>query len=130
MRWTSRYHSWYHSSSCCHGLFVLTVVVNSAWSTLCINQKINIIRVLASVNSNCCPGLLLLTVVVCVVDCMHTARDGYDMSVEVFMTFVTHLLKFSCCGCVCREHAAGATDDYGHSFSVSFLRCLSCEGAR
>lgn len=32
--------------------------------------------------------------------------------------------------CVCREHAVGATDDYGHSFSVSFLLCLSCEGAR
>lgn len=31
--------------------------------------------------------------------------------------------------CVCREHAVGATNDYGHSFSVSFLRCLSCEGA-
>lgn len=61
----------------------------------------------------------------------HTVRD-WDI-IWVLM-FVTVAIRYSYRNltlwkCVCREHAAGATNDHGHSVSVSFLCCLSCEGA-
>ena len=122
------YYSWYCSSSCCRGIVLLTNVVNSAWSTLCIQREIDIIRYHTSVGV--CDCSYLFTGYLC---CRCVCAGS--MLLVLLMTMATASLSASFSVFLVRERANKSKHVQVHLASLSpsvqhwflpFEDCLFC----